>query len=108
MRTLRVIRAREAVGDKRAAFVREVLFGSRTMMLKRGRRGEKGFLCIAQVSLLLRCDSKRQILILRVRSAFVSRSVAIADADPIVGARKTRRLKEGETILSLRILRVTH
>jgi hypothetical protein len=65
----------------------------------RSQRGERKELCIAQVPLLLRWDSKRRLRISRERSVLNSRSVAIADADTIgVGARQARRLEVEKTI----------
>ena len=85
---------------RRAAFFKEVLFGSCARDdVTRSQRGERKELCIVQVPLLLRWDSKRRLGISPEISVLDSRSVAIADADPTgVSARQARRLEAEKTI----------
>lgn len=84
----------------RRVFLKEVLFGSRARDdVTRSQRGERKELCIVQVPLLLRWDSKRRLGISPEISVLDSRSVAIADADPTgVSARQARRLEAEKTI----------
>ena len=96
----RSVRARETVGDDAPRSFKEVLFGSRARDdVTRSQRGERKELCIVQVPLLLRWDSKRRLGISPEISVLDSRSVAIADADPTgVSARQARRLEAEKTI----------
>ena len=93
-------RARETVGGDVPRFCERgaVWFSCARWCYGGVNVGEILCVCIAQVSLLLRWDSKRRLLIPRERSVLDSRSVAIANADPSgVGARQARRLEEEKT-----------
>ena len=86
---------------RRAAFLKRgaVWFSRARDDVTRSQRGERKELCIVQVPLLLRWDSKRRLGISPEISVLDSRSVAIADADPTgVSARQARRLEAGKTI----------